>query len=80
MTYELQQRLNTFLLAFISVMISAFAALWWGFYGSLPSDVRDIREDVSVIRSQQGSLAEMQDARFRRVERDLDRLERAVQR
>lgn len=78
MSTEMEQRLNTILLGFISVVVTCFATLWWSFYGSLPNDVAHIREDVSVIRSQQGALAQMQDQRMARMEKDIDRLERAA--
>lgn len=78
MTAELQQRVNIILLSFISVMLTAFAALLWAFYGSLPQDVSRIREDVSDIKAKQGALAQVQDARMARMEKDLDKLEARV--
>ena len=71
----MRQQLNTFLLALLSLMVPAFAGLLWSFYGGLPEAVAQIRSDVSVIKSQQGQIAEMQDARFRRVEKDIDKIE-----
>ena len=78
MTFETRAQLNTILLGFISVMVPAFAALVWKFYGGLPEAVNQIRQDVSDIKGQQGRLAEMQDQRFRHLEKDVDRLEAKV--
>ena len=78
MSDAMRAQLNTILLAFISVMVPAFAALVWKFYGGLPEAVNQIRQDVSDIKGQQGRLAEMQDQRFRHIEKDLDRIEAKV--
>jgi hypothetical protein len=76
MTIELQQRLNTFLLGFISVALATLGALIWNFYGGLPGDVAKIREDVTTIKNRQADFAEMHDQRFKRIEKDIDKLER----
>lgn len=78
MTADLQARLNTWLLAFISIMVTAFATLWWALFGNLPADVQRIREDISVIKNQQGAIAQLHDARMQRIEKDVERLERSL--